>query len=107
MTKDYVQVLKSTSRSKFPGLLDALNIYCRSRANITVYEAIIKSPELILEALRRMYNNKDVVKYIVIELFIKPLTTMTGARDKPEDLFEVFVNNPLEFKERVLKVIDF
>lgn len=99
-----VTSIKSAAKRVAPGLLEALETYCRLRVGASLYAILSSNPKPVVDALTRMYPDIEVVRFIVREVFVKPI--LSAIQVDCEDLVNLFINRPEEFAKRIQKAVD-
>lgn len=106
MREDMFDAVVSRANMVIPGLFSTLELYCKTRYNSSVLETLVNKPELIVDALKDLYSNMDVARFIVRELLIKPLVTTSNKRINVDELLNLLFEKPDEFKKLVAELID-
>lgn len=100
-----VDSIKLHARSKFPGLLELLELHCKLKLKLDLLEAFIKNPEFVFEVVQKIYPNSEVVNLIMLEVFLKPITALTRGCKDPRELLELLLRDPEEFKKEIKKLL--
>lgn len=106
MREDLFNNVVAKANNVFPGLYTTLELYCRTRYNFSVLEALISNPQLIVNVLVEMYSNMDVARFIIRELLVKPIVTASSTRVRVDELVNLLFENPDEFKKTMETLID-
>lgn len=99
-------LVRSVARRVAPGLLETLDMHCKLRAGISVYEALLSNPQLVVEILVGMYSNIESARLVLREVFVKPL--FGGDHDchvDYEELLDLLINKPWEFAKKLKEVL--
>lgn len=106
MKEDMFSGVISRAHTVFPGLFTTLELYCKTRYNYSVLEALTSNPQLVVSVLVEMYSNTDVARFIIRELLIKPLVTASNNKIHVDELVDMLFENPEEFKRTMEALID-
>ncbi|MEM2025022.1 MAG: hypothetical protein QXW94_01870 [Desulfurococcaceae archaeon] len=101
MESNIISSIKAKASSTAPGLLAMLNLHCMLRGGVSVFDALLSNPELIVQALSMIYQNKETVAFIAREIFVKPVAQALGIDENIYSLVELFMHQPAEFKKKV------
>jgi len=99
------ELINAAARRVAPGLIEALDLYCRATSEVSVFDALLTSPGTVVEALIKMYSSAEVARLVAKEVLIKPLVGSLHNCSAEESLVDLLIKKPEEFAERLKKVL--
>lgn len=106
MERRLAMLVRSAARHVAPGLIEILDMHCKLKAGISVYEALLSNPQLVVETLVKIYSNTEAMRLVLREVFIKPV--FSGDHDchaNYEELLDLLINKPWEFAKKLREIL--
>lgn len=100
---EIVQYINDFIVSRAPEFLNTLNKVCKKQFNEDCISLFIDNPDKLREILM-MYNDINTTKFVVKNLFLKPLLKKLGKEELLEELANYFINDMEKFKEEIAKL---
>ncbi|MEM1645963.1 MAG: hypothetical protein QXL96_08895 [Ignisphaera sp.] len=100
--EELAQYIKDFITSRAPEFLSTLNKLCYKQYNKDCITLFISDPEKLRKILM-MYNDESITRFVIKNLFLKPLLKKLDKEELLEELANDFIINIEKFKEKLLK----
>lgn len=98
---EIIQDINNYIASRAPEFLNTLNKICNKQYNKDCVTLFVSEPDKLREILMR-YNDENTTRFVIKNLFLKPLLKKLGKEEFLDELMNYFINNVEKFKEKLL-----
>jgi len=103
--KKLLELVKKNAWNHVPGLYASLEFLCMREAGMDCLATLLEKPGVLRDILCKLYCDEYSLKFIVQHVFLKPVLSSIGVQGKEEELTDVFVNNPNEFRNKLATIL--
>lgn len=100
--KEIIQNINNYISSRAPEFLNTLNKMCIKHYDKDCATLFVIEPDKLRKILMR-YNDENTVRFVIKNLFLKPLLKKLGREELIEELTNYFINDIEKFKEKLMK----
>ena len=98
------KIIKEYADKKAPGLYELVELMCKAASTKSCAELFFEEPEKLREILLAKYGDTYSAGFVVKYILLKPVLSYLGIEELEDELYELFMGNPLEFKIRIKKL---
>ncbi|MEM2224266.1 MAG: hypothetical protein QXR02_01525 [Acidilobaceae archaeon] len=97
------EIIRKHAWRSYPGLYEVLELACYKEAGVSCIDLLIDNSEALLAVLNKVYGGRKglMVRYILKNIFIKPIVSQVLAGELEDALTTLLLNSPREFNDKV------
>lgn len=99
------KIIKEHADKKAPGLYELVELTCKAVSAKSCAELFFEEPEKLREILIIKYGDAYSAGFVVKYILLKPVLSYLGVEELGDELYDLFMGNPLEFKRRIKKLL--
>ncbi|MCD6301310.1 MAG: hypothetical protein J7L82_04490 [Staphylothermus sp.] len=88
-----------------PGLYELIELMCEIKSGKNCIELFFEKPDMLREILMTRYGDIHSAGFVVKNILLRPVLSWLGLEELENELYDLFMDNPLEFKLKIGKLL--
>ncbi len=99
-----INIIREYANKISPGLYATLELICKNASGKDCVELFLENPNRLRDILLK-HGDPYLVRFIVKHILLKPILLSIGLEELENKLYDLFANNPLEFKSKIKELL--